>query len=240
MTRCLFILLSCCTVCHGAVSKPLLVIIGANPWRMVIGSDSPTFALYEDGTVIYSAEKASANEPFRSRTVPDAKQKADELLAFDVGKMKKRYTLTSWTDQPTTAIWTPTKRIVIYGDWRNPRKMDKEPLPAEIATALQRIEKECSAAGTPWLPDKIEVMFWPYEYAPDKSIIWPKDWPGLNAKDTKTRGHDQFSVFLAAEKLPDLRKFLATRSERGAVLIDDKKMAASYRFPFPGEEEWMR
>jgi hypothetical protein len=90
MTRCPFILLlSCCIVCQGAVSKPLLVIIGTNRWRMVIGSDSPRFAFYEDGTVIYSAEKATANEPFRSRTVPDAKQKADELLAFDVGKMKK-------------------------------------------------------------------------------------------------------------------------------------------------------
>jgi hypothetical protein len=217
---------------------------------MVIGSDSPTFALYDDGTVIYAREKATLEEPFHSRMVPDASQKANELLSFDPGKMKERYTLTARTDQPSTVIWTPTKKIVVYGNWRKAPEIAKEahrsgrrvpePLPPEISAALLRIEKECSVVGTPWFPAKIEVMFWPYEYAPDESIIWPANWPDLNAEGTKTRGDDQFSVFLASEKLPDLRRFLAKREERGAVSINGKKMATPYRFPFPGEEAWMR
>ena len=33
--------------------KPIIVLIERDPWLMVIGSDSPTFALYSDGTLIY-------------------------------------------------------------------------------------------------------------------------------------------------------------------------------------------
>ena len=32
---------------------PLIVLIERDPWLMVIGSDSPSFALYDDGTLIY-------------------------------------------------------------------------------------------------------------------------------------------------------------------------------------------
>jgi len=40
--------------------------------------------------------------------------------------------------------------------------------------------------------------------------------------------------------LPKLRAFLATREERGAVEVDGKKMAASFRFAFPGEPVWSK
>src|SRR5438105_1046835 len=33
--------------------QPLLVLWESSPWRMVIGSDTPTFAFYSDGRVIY-------------------------------------------------------------------------------------------------------------------------------------------------------------------------------------------
>jgi hypothetical protein len=257
MSRYLLIVISLCIVCHGAEPKPLLVVLAQNPWLMVIGSDSPTFALYDDGTVIYLREKPTQEKPFHSRMVSDPKKKADELLSFDVGKVKEFYELTAWTDQVTTVIWTPTKKIMIYGDWRKPHAVGRvsdprlkeaddrgrkmfESLPTEIRDALLRIDRERSVAGTPWFPATIEVMLWPYEYAPGASIIWPKDWPALSAKNTQKRGKDSFSVFLPSEKLPELRTFLATRNPKGAVLIDGKKMAESHRFPFPGEEAWMR
>ncbi len=257
MSRFLLILFSLCGFIHGAEPKPLLVVLAQNPWLMVIGSDSPTFALYDDGTVICPREKPTLEDPFQTRKVSDAKRKAEELLSFDVGKMKDFYELTAWTDQVTTVIWTPTKKIVIYGDWRKPHEIGHgtdrslkdiddrdrkmfESLPAEIRDALLRIDRERSVAGTRWFPTTIEVMLWPYEYAPDASIIWPKDWPGLGAKDTQKRGEDSFSVFLPSEKLSELRKLLDTRKARGAVLIDGKKMAESHRFPFPGEKAWMR
>ena len=103
------------------------------------------------------------------------------------------------------------------------------------------MEKERETTGEAWMPEFTEVMFWPYEYAPEESIVWPATWPDLKADTTKKRGEgDSYSVFLPSARYSELRKFIATRKEKGAVLINGKKMSISYRLPFPGESRWMR
>ena len=36
-----------------AYGTPLIVLTETNPWLIVIGSDAPTFALYENGQILY-------------------------------------------------------------------------------------------------------------------------------------------------------------------------------------------
>lgn len=255
MIRHLLALITLSAACAAAEPKPILVILEQNPWLHVIGSDSPTFALYDDGTVAYLRDKPTPEEPFHSRRVADAQKAAKELFPFDLAKAKNRYTLSSGTDAVTSVVWTPSKTIRIYGEWRKPLKMNGDPnlkalveherkmwesLPGEIRQALFRIDKQRKLKGTAWLPATVEVMFWPYENAGDESILWPEDWPGLLAPNTKKRREDFYSVYVPSEKLPELRRFLESRKQRGAVLISGKKMSAIYRFPFPGELEWMR
>lgn len=242
--------------CRGADPKPLLVVLERNPWLDVVGSDSPTFALYDDGALVYLREKPTADEPFRARGVIEAKAMASELLGLDPTKMESLYRLSAGTDGVITVIWTPSKKIKIYGNWRKSPIMSGDPdprvkaieeqekemwesLPPEIRTMLARIDQERSIEGRAWFPAKIEVMFWSYAHAPDASITWPKDWPSLTDKNTLSR-NDTFSVFLPSDHWSELRSFLATRTQKGAVLIDGKKMAVAIRFPFPGEEGWMR
>jgi hypothetical protein len=235
----------------------MLVVLERNPWLDVIGSDSPTFALYDDGTIVYANAEPAPDARFFTRKVADAKKLTQELVPFDIASLAARHELSTATDQITTVLWTPSKQIVIYGDWRKPRDTDGsshpemqdfvarekklwESFPVALRQALLRVDEQRKLAGSPWLPRHVEVMFWPYEYAPDESITWPRDWPGLRSKGTKTRGEGSYSVYLPSAKLVELRRFLATRKERGAVSIDGKKMAAAYRFPFPGEAAWMR
>jgi hypothetical protein len=90
-----------------------------------------------------------------------------------------------------------------------------------------------------WEPAYIEVFIWPYEYAPEESIAWPNDWPGLNSEMTFPYG-DSYSIFLEREKLSALKEFLGTRKERGAVEIEGKKWAAWWRPVFPSEPVWRR
>jgi len=85
-----------------------------------------------------------------------------------------------------------------------------------------------------WTPRYLEVMIWPYEYAPEASIVWPKDWPGLDSKRSFKRG-DSYSIFFDGSVLPELQKFLRTRKEKGAVEIGGKKWAVSIRSVFPNE-----
>ena len=244
-------LLALVTMSHVAAADPapLLVVREMDPWRMVIGSDSAKFAVYDDGSVIYQAAKPTEERPFEKRKVENPKLVVGKLLAVDLAKMEKSYELTAATDQITTTIWTPERRIGIYGNWREPspkaandeqRKM-WESLPGGIREFLKRVEKERETEGEAWMPESIEVMFWPYEYAPEESIVWPASWPDLKAATTKKReGDDFYRVFLPSSKLAELRKFMATRKDKGAVLINGKKMTVSYRFPFPGEDRWMR
>jgi hypothetical protein len=81
-------------------------------------------------------------------------------------------------------------------------------------------------------------MIWPYDYAPEPSIIWPSEWPGLQSERTIRRG-ESYSVYVPSADLDALRDFLRSRNERGAVEIDGAKWAVSLRTPFPGEESWM-
>lgn len=232
-----------------------MVVLERNPWLMVIGSDSPTFALYDDGAVVWLRDKPTKDEPFSRGATPTASVALKELIPYDLAKFADHYQLTSWTDQPTTVIWTPKKTISIYGNWRttsNPMASDpqlraiaerdkkmSDSFPAEIRASLLRVDEQRKHEGDAWLPNRVEVMLWPYEYAPEESIVWPQKWPDLSATITVKRGEGSYSVFLPSEELPALREFLAKRRPRGAVLIDGKKMSASFRFPFPREELWM-
>ena len=37
---------------NGEYGQPIVVLVETDPWLMVIGSDVPTFALYENGQII--------------------------------------------------------------------------------------------------------------------------------------------------------------------------------------------
>ncbi len=235
--------------------EPVLVVSELNPWLTVIGSDSPMFAIYDDGQLIYQPEGRTNERPFVRRKLMDPEATAIALLGGSLETKDSDFTLSHATDQITTSIWTPAKQIRIYGNWRKPltpggdpasekiKKSEREmweSLPAGIRGFLERVERERRMQGESWLPQSIEVMLWPYEYAPEESVAWPGGWPDLMAATTRKRGEDSFSVYLPADSLAALRKLLATQKERGAVLINGRKMAAGYRLPFPGEEKWMK
>lgn len=258
MIRILFLVAVLTTgAANAADSEPILIVHEMDPWRMVFGSDSAAFAIYDDGTIVYQRVAKEETISFASRMVAEPINEANELLGFSMEEVESDYELSSATDQITTTIWTPKKTIQIYGNWRKPftigadddadlkaidareRKM-WETLPAGLRTFLTRVEKEREKEGEAWLPESIEVMLWPYEYAPDESIIWPAEWPDFESETTRKRGEDSYSIYLPAKTYPDLKKLLSTQKEKGAVLLNGKKMAASYRFPFPHEEKWMR
>src|SRR3954471_14296674 len=140
MVRYLIAMVLLCGFCRGAEPKPILVVLEQDSWGRGIGSGSPSFALYEDGTLLYLRENPSVETPFYTRRISDAKAKSTELLGFDPGTMRARYELSSATDQSTTVIWTPTKKIEIYGSWSKARDLGSDSDPIWKAT-IQRERK---------------------------------------------------------------------------------------------------
>lgn len=218
---------------RGEQVRPLLVLLESDPWAMVIGSDSPRFVLYDDGVAIYRAKDGFKTAKLSQDEIGEFQQALQvDALACLVGK----YEASDATDQPTESIFIgrggKLAQISVYG------VPASSGVPVEIASAYDKLVKFDHSDARPWIPEKVEVMIWSYEYAPEASIIWPKKWPSFDGSDVVKRG-DSYSIFIPAAEYPELVKFLQTRKEKGAVEIGGKKWAADIRFPFPEEDRWM-
>src|SRR5688572_20111031 len=174
--------------------QPIAVLIQSNPWAMVLGSDTPRVVLYEDGTIIFVKEsEEKAEYHFKKLEAPEIRRIKDALAP--IAKVPTNsYVLTRATDQPEAEFYVRLDgretALRIYG-LREPEdkprdlggRVDRSTFPPAEAFEAHRFL--CSldyADSLPWKPKFIEAMIWPYEYAPEQSILWPKDWPDLKSE----------------------------------------------------------
>lgn len=217
----------------AADAKPVIVYIETDPWAMVIGSDSPRFVLYDDGTVIYRTDAG-----FRAVTLPEHARAALAAKVDLTGIAEYTDYAEGVTDQPESIIidLRSERAVVAYG--ATSRHRQRGEAGDKLLGMITLLREYQSPEAQAWEPDAIEVMIWPYEYAPDASIDWPKEWPGLDHPQTVQRG-DSYSIFIPIGQKEALLGFLETRKPRGAVKIGGGKWAVSLRAPLPGEAFWM-
>jgi len=231
---------------------PIAVLIETNPWAMVMGADTPRVAVYDNGQVIFAKEQNKRLQYYELTLDSQALKELRAQLStlFSVRDLKPSYELTSSTDQPEAKFYlSDRKRVLVssvYGlaSTSNSSRdrfaaAEKTGVPRELLIFYRWLLEIDSPQRKVWTPKYVEVMFWDYSYAPQPSIDWPHDWPSLESDQAFKRG-DSFSIFLDGRLQPQLVAFLATRSEKGAVKIGGKKMAASYRYTFPGEPTWRK
>ena len=218
--------------------RPVIVLLEKDPWAQVIGSDSPSFALYDDGSLIQRTATGFSTTRLTNREMEQLLQrlKPETLSRFYGG-----FEATFSTDQPDQdlLIYRGEKPVFVsvYGSLEDREVRSK--IPKEVVAAYDTLSGFKHAKSRPWLPENVEVMIAPYEYAPDASISWPQDWPGLSDSKTVKRGEDSFSIYMPSAKLAELRAFLERRKAKGAVEIDGRKWSVSIRYPFPHERLWM-
>ncbi len=219
----------------------LVLFYRMDPWLMVVGSDSPVFALYDNGNAIFHPKKSKTGQLYDSVTLSSTEQKELLHLLSGLAQVKDSYRLCESTDQPTSHLFLKIppleKSIQIYGNLESTKKAvidAKMRLPSNVVTAFERLSNFQHDRSSPWLPKFIEVMVWPFEYSKDTPVAWPSNWPDMNESHTKKRG-DSYSIFLPSADLNKLQDLLKQRKPTTAVLINGKKWAVSYRFPFPDE-----
>lgn len=225
----------------------IFVQIDYNPWAMVIGADTPTFALYDDRTIIYWKKEGRAGK-YMSAKITDSEmsQVLEKINSREFYSLEKRYEPAHGiTDQPESVMVLRRddgsyKGVYVYGSIR--RKDDgtyPKGVPSLLSDIFQFVTTYDNARASEWLPEHIEVMIWPYDYAPDKDLVWPKGWPDLSDPETVKNG-DLYSIYLSKALFEELKAFLAQRRERQAVRISGKKWAVAVRLPFPDEQIWRR
>lgn len=220
------------------VPSPLVVLLDRDPWAAVIGSGSPKFALYEDGTVIQQTANGFSATRLTGR---ELERFFDRLNLPTLSRHYGQFEAENATDQPDQDLlvyWTERPIFVsVYGSLKDSKVRAK--IPKDVIAAYDMLAEFKHPKSRAWLPEDIEVMIWPYEYAPEPSVSWPQEWPGLDDPKTIRRGGGSFSIFMPSLKLAEIRAFLKRRNEKGAFEIGGQKWAASIRFPFPHEKLWM-
>lgn len=216
--------------------SPLVVLLERDPWAMVIGSDSPTFALYGDGTVI---QRTATGCAWTRLNEEEAKQLLERLNLRALPRSYGRFQATHVTDQPDQdlLIYRGEKPVFVsvYGSLKDPEIRAK--IPAEVVGAYDALSTFRSARSRTWLPENVEVMIWPFDNAV-RSSRWPEAWPGISDPATMKRGDNSFSIFMPSTRLAEIRAFQKGKGE-SAVEIDGRKWSMSVRFPFPHEKLWM-
>ena len=113
MTKCsltLFLALSFTTLLgqtfNEKYGQPIVTLIETDPWLMVIGSDVPTFALYENGQIIYKKVVDKKWKYFEVTNNRETTQKIIKSLGITDSLMKQQDYIeaSSWTDQPTNIL----------------------------------------------------------------------------------------------------------------------------------------
>jgi len=232
----------------ATAGKPVVLLYEMNPWAQVLGSDSPSFALYEDGLVIFVRPKADDGYEYAS-VMLTAEERDSLVRSFPATQffgLEPRYEATMITDQPTTVIklWDKDrlKTVSVYGGLKRTDNDRKEAAPTAFVEIYEKLKGFQSAKATRWMPEKVELMIWPFESAGDP-LPWPKNWPDTTHPETRKRGTsgDQinYSIYLTPAQYEALRKSVEAKSA-DALLINQRKWAFSFRFPFPGEDSWRK
>ncbi len=216
--------------------KPVIVLIERNPWLMVIGSDTPTFVLYEKGQVIYKRREGDTVRTYEvSLSEEDAKRFIEKLgIGESFYKLPEIIEMSNWTDQPTNTLvvrLSSPKNVNVYGNLRRAPRVGEKGAPPEFLSVYKQLIDFNPASAKIWEPTAIEVMLWDYNYAPNK-VIWPKSLPDLKSSSTKKLG-SMYSIVIERADFDAFKKFYETVGEKTAVEINGKKMAISYRYPFP-------
>ena len=218
--------------------RPIVVLIETDPWLMVVGSDVPTFALYENGQIIY---RKVANKKWKYFEVKNNRETTQKIIkSFGITdsliKQQDYIEASTSTDQPTNIMllnFDTVRQISVYGLLRDSKNEARQKTPDYFLIVFDNIVKFESNSAKEWLPDTIEVMATKYSYSPETPLQWNKDWNDINSKTTIKRSEDLYSIYLDKKYFDDFIKLLKRMKEKQAVEINGQKYSLTYRLPFP-------
>jgi hypothetical protein len=236
--------------------EPVAVLLGRNPWTPFIpgGGYIPELVVYADRSIIFKRQSA-ARESVRTKKLTEK-----EFVSFvqsirpliDFKDLRRDYNLAPGiTDQGVTQLYLKLEGrvtlVTIYGaidaghSAPYTRRGNEKPdvLPDLLKQTLTNLFSVDYRKTDRWRPRYLEVDLSPYEYAPYDSIYWPKHWPGLDSPRTIKSGAG-YLIFMDGDQEKPLEKFLRTRKEKGAVVIDRKKWAVYSRPVIPSEPLWRK
>lgn len=229
--------------CSGQTNKekygrPIIALIETDPWLMVIGSDVPTFALYENGQIIY---KKIVDKQIKYYEVTNDKETTQKIIkSFGITdnlmKQEDYIEASTATDQPTNVLllnFDLVRQLSVYGQLRDLKNKARQKTPIDFIDVYDKIIKFEDNKAIEWLPDTFEVMATKYSYAPEKSLKWNSEWNDIKSETTVKRNEDLYSIYLEKKYYKEFKELLKNTKEKQSVEINGEKYSLTYRLPFP-------
>lgn len=223
---------------NATYGQPVVVLYETNPWLMVVGSDVPSFALYENGQIIYKQGAGKQLKYVEVKHDRNQTQAIIKTLGITDSLLNERPVIeaSTSTDQPDNILllnFGKVKQIQVYGSLRNVQSDARAKTPKDFLTVYDRLIHFEDQAAQEWLPDTIEVMATKYSHSPEKPLKWNAARNDLKSPTTVKRNDNLYSIYLTKSQFSDLLKLLKSMKEKQAVEINGEKYSLSYRLPFP-------
>jgi len=216
---------------------------------MVVNSDTPMLALYENGELIAVTQAPGEEHYIRvhRQLDPDellrTRAELDRLWSSD---FRTSYSLSDASDQTETKLFAATSRgprvASIYGleapgegEIPDENYSGGDAIPESLREIHRMLYRLSLVKSEPWEPRTYEVMAWAYDCAPEESVPWPADLPGLSEAVQRGVLH---LLYIDRDRIGQVYDVLALRREKGAIEISGQKMAVSVRPVYPGEPIW--
>lgn len=217
---------------NSEYNNPVVVLYETDPWLMVMGSDVPSFALYQNGQIIY--RKIVDNE-YKYFEIKNDREKTQKIIkSFGITDNlvngESYFKASTSTDQPDNILllnFKDYKEIKVYGDLKN--KETREKAPKDFLMVYDNIQKFEDVNAKEWLPEQIEILATDYTHSPEIPVKWNNEW----TKNSIDRGGYLMSVYIDKKYFDDFKKLAKNLKEKQAVEINGKKYSLSYRLPFP-------
>ncbi len=220
---------------------PVFVLYETSPWTFYPGSESPTFALYDDGSIIYRTRDSTGAIKYYTEIL-DSSSFYSLIHEIEKTFSKEKYEniLSKWTDQPTEwfYIFTGDKRYAYkyYGnlnDKRIKRKVSKR-----LYKLYNKLSTYHSDKAKIWEPEKYELLVQTGD-STTEGILWNKKLPDLTSTTTRKISENFYSIYLTQEEYKIYLQELRKKPQNKSFIINNKKAFILTRIPFPKEEYWM-
>jgi hypothetical protein len=241
-----FILTNTSVFCQINLSNrnklPILVLIETNPQIYVTGYETPAFAFYTDGTVIYSKQESIEKINYFSVKLDSTQLSTlvNELNLSELQTLEEFYNVSSDpADQQNNILFfykgDSLKASRVYGDLVNDMGA-RELTPKSFLRVYDKITNIDLENSKIWMPQYIELVITPYESTKDPKD-WPDDFPDLESPNTVRHG-DLYSLYIDISKYEKFKILQNDRKKGHGFLISDKKWKVTVRYPFPEEDIW--
>jgi hypothetical protein len=242
-----FLLIMTCNLSKGqkADKWPLLVLYEANHYTFYPYSESPVFALYDDGTVIFSNSKESGFTLDYSYEVLDSTSFNTLLKNLNykkvLAKEKHVNNLVEYTSQPQNFFYyfNKDKRYAnyYYGSLRKGME-SRNQASKKLVELYDKLAYYTSDSAKKWTPEMYELMV--QTRKGNMGVIWPDTLPDFNSSNTIMRDSIFFSLYLTPQEFQVFEKLNEKKSKGENFVINGKECFIMVRYPFPMEHFWMQ